>query len=114
MIDRGKVIKGLECCSAVPEHDCENCPYDQETGDYICGSREMEREAIELLKEQEVKMYQNTTEIPDNVWVSYPLPWVEGRCIPEKRMALKDGKWVMEYRYPEPTKEEKEIDDDTD
>lgn len=53
MIDRGKVIKGLECCSAVPEHDCENCPYDKETGDYICGSREMKREAIELLKEQE-------------------------------------------------------------
>ena len=53
MPDREKVIKGLECCSAVPEHDCENCPYDQETGDYICGSREMKREAIELLKEQE-------------------------------------------------------------
>ena len=55
MPDIENVIKGLECCSAVPEHDCENCPYDQETGDYICGSREMKREAIELLKEQEAK-----------------------------------------------------------
>ena len=46
---------------------------------------------------------------PDDVWVPYALPWAEGRCIPEKRVNLKDGRWYTEYRYPKPKGEEDEI-----
>ena len=39
---------------------------------------------------------------PDNVWVRYMLPIIEGRCIPESRFSLIEGKWVREWRYPAP------------
>ena len=39
---------------------------------------------------------------PDDVWVDYALPWIEGRCIPEKRLKLDGERWVMQYRYPKP------------
>ena len=42
---------------------------------------------------------------PDDVWVPFFLPWTEGRCIPERRMSLIDGKWVFESRYPKPSEE---------
>ncbi len=49
---------------------------------------------------------------PDDEWVPYALPWLEGRCIPEKRMNYKDGKWIFEYRYPKPREETDDEDDE--
>jgi hypothetical protein len=42
---------------------------------------------------------------PDDEWVPFCLPLVEGRCIPERRMSLIGGQFVIEYRYPRPSDE---------
>ena len=49
---------------------------------------------------------------PDNVWVEDYLPWIEGRCIPERRLNLKDGEWVSESRYPAPDPDEENSDEE--
>ena len=49
---------------------------------------------------------------PDDVWVNYPLPWVEGRCIPETRLKLDGERWVREYRYPKPDADEENSDEE--
>lgn len=55
MIDKQKVIKGLECClayrtdSGTDSVSCEDCPYHGTDSD--CW--QVERDALELLKEQE-------------------------------------------------------------
>lgn len=46
MIDREKVIKGLECCKSVEEY-CVNCPYNEE----VCTTT-LSADALALLKEQ--------------------------------------------------------------
>lgn len=46
MVDRGKVIKGLEGCSGFA--DCDSCPYDNAL-DCIC---DLMTDALGLLKEQ--------------------------------------------------------------
>jgi len=48
MIDREKVIRGLECCEKA--NNCGNCPYDGE-----CAKRgfALTRDAIALLREQD-------------------------------------------------------------
>ena len=53
-MDREKVIKGLECCSAYAAKKCTNhdCPYWLSEG---CCIDEMLYDAHELLKEQEEK-----------------------------------------------------------
>ena len=61
MMDRDKVIKGLEHCISeseyIDDNPCKGCPYfvsDQ----YGCDRTQMEKDALELLKEQEmVKPY---------------------------------------------------------
>lgn len=30
MIDKEKILKGLECCSAMSGHECRKCPYSDE------------------------------------------------------------------------------------
>ena len=62
MIDREKVIKGLECCK-MPFSKCYDggCPYFEDEG---CKAK-LKREALELLKAQEpmepeVKIYNGT------------------------------------------------------
>ena len=54
MIDRGKVIKGLECCADLDD-DCVGCPYDHggEMGENACLRLKLIPDAISLLKEQE-------------------------------------------------------------
>ena len=47
---------------------------------------------------------------PDGEWVPYVLPWLEGRCIPEKKLMFKDGKWSVWSRYPVPDEDD---EDDT-
>lgn len=53
MIDRKKVIKGLECCtSAGFTPECENCPYCDNPDDGTCVSlHKMLSDALTLLKE---------------------------------------------------------------
>ena len=57
MIDREKVIKGLECC-AVPGGNCEECPYQHSgVGEYFeskCVSK-LSADALALLKAHEKK-----------------------------------------------------------
>ena len=43
---------------------------------------------------------------PDDVWVDYALPWIEGRCIPEKRLKHDGDRWTIQYRYPKPDTDE--------
>ena len=61
-----KVLKGLACCTngrnTVPH--CEDCPYNG--FDNVCAKLdEMHKEALELLKEQEIKPYGGFIEFPD-------------------------------------------------
>ena len=52
MIDRGKVIKGLTCCSNhTPGFGCNECPYECDDMDQCIEA--VTYDALELLKEQE-------------------------------------------------------------
>lgn len=55
MPDRGKVIKGLECCSA-DNRKCNRCPYDPDTDEAVwegnC-TKDLVHDALELLEERE-------------------------------------------------------------
>lgn len=53
---REQVIKGLECHSD-PAYGCDACPYSATDGDDDCGWRELCKDALTLLKEQEAKPY---------------------------------------------------------
>ena len=56
MVDREKVIKGLECCivlnGGLMERDCEDCPYIDDEGTCLSLIPLLE-DALGLLKEQE-------------------------------------------------------------
>ena len=58
-------------------------------------------------KEKKVMEQKPYVDLPNDVWVEYPLPWVEGRCIPQERINKKDGRWVHEYCYPSPKEAKK-------
>lgn len=53
MVDRKKVIKGLNCCSRAYGTNCGDCPYDM----YYASdcTTHMSMDVLELLKEQEEK-----------------------------------------------------------
>lgn len=55
MTDREKVIKGLECCSAMSGDECQKCPYGHECRDTDLpyGMPHLAADALALLKEQE-------------------------------------------------------------
>ena len=61
MADRGKVLKGLECCLVFGEdllYRCDKCPYratedERKVIDWRCHLKELRSDALELLKEQE-------------------------------------------------------------
>ena len=53
MIDREKVLKGLECCCSMTGNACRQCPYDEECAKMIgSGSAHLCANALELLKQQ--------------------------------------------------------------
>lgn len=53
MIDKDKVLKGLECCCSMTGEACRQCPYDEECAEMIgSGSAHLCSDALELLKEQ--------------------------------------------------------------
>ena len=60
MIDREKVIKGLECCVSMNGSACRECPYSSEcvTGEvpYQTGTAHLAADALALLKEQEERI----------------------------------------------------------
>lgn len=53
MIDREKVIKGLECCREMDGHACQKCPYVSDCNNMSAGIPHLASDALELLKEQE-------------------------------------------------------------
>ncbi len=53
MIDREKVIKGLECCSQMSGYVCQKCPYASDCNDLSAGIPHLASDALELLKEQQ-------------------------------------------------------------
>lgn len=50
MLEREKVIKGLECCTS--EQGCKGCPYNQSENGHVCTFNCL-HDAVVLLKEQE-------------------------------------------------------------
>ena len=63
MIDRQKVLKGLECCCSMTGEACRQCPYDEECAEMIgSGSAHLCSDALELLREDEqtIESFQNT------------------------------------------------------
>lgn len=54
MIDKEKVLKGLECCADRTGKLCKTCPYDFIHNENCMG--DMARDALELIKEQEEKI----------------------------------------------------------
>lgn len=59
MAELEKVMKGLECCSAMDGEHCRECPYAKECeeGGFIfwAGTAHLAADALELLKAQEPK-----------------------------------------------------------
>lgn len=66
MPDREKVIKGLECCSAMSGDECQKCPYGHECRDTDLpyGMPHLAADALALLKEQNTRR--------DGRWKSIP------------------------------------------
>lgn len=62
MVDREKVIKGLECCLPPHDQDCDLCPYD--SIDLRCRSK-LHEDVMALLKTQE------STSTPEAEWLLY-------------------------------------------
>ena len=53
MIDKDKVLKGLECCCSMTGEACRQCPYDEECAKMIgSGSAHLCSDALELLKDE--------------------------------------------------------------
>lgn len=70
MVDREKVIEGLECCSrTTAEPNCEECPYYKDKTD--C-SGEMMRDALALLKEQEPRNALNIVKVHEGTLGNCP------------------------------------------
>lgn len=58
MIDKGKVLKGLECCCSMTGEACRQCPYDEECAEMIgSGSAHLCSDALELLKEKQKQRF---------------------------------------------------------
>lgn len=54
MLDREKVVNGLECCcNNIKGKDCAVCPYEDESWDTDKCVAELTYQALQLLKEQE-------------------------------------------------------------
>ena len=69
MIDRDKVIKGLECCQYSSKSHCDGCPYAYES---LCNTNDctadLASDAIDLLKEHEAKWIYGEDETGVDGW----------------------------------------------
>lgn len=54
MSDMEKVIKGLECCLALKDNFCDNCPYS--LNEWECDKEQLKKDALALLKAQETRV----------------------------------------------------------
>ena len=90
MIDKEKVIKGLEICTNISPDGCLRCPYKDEKDETYSGFCEqvLKHDALSLLKEQEWHML---TEDDDGI--IHRLPGDDGQYL------MSDGKeiWIDEY-----------------
>ena len=90
MIDREKVLKGLECCAAMSGDECRKCPYTHECldTDLPYGMPHLADDALALLKEQG---WNAITEDADGV--IHGLPGDDGQYL------MTDGKdiWIDDY-----------------
>ena len=111
MPDRGKVIKGLECCLDPLKTRCPECPYypcyDQDTT-----SEKLLSDALELLKAQEPHLVTKEDFQDADEWGYLPV-WcetVEGRvyceCILLTALAIEQG--LYRYWTAMPTDEQRE------
>ena len=55
MLDREKIEKGLQCCTA-PTSDCDNCPY--KGNDILNCFDNVKRDALDLITEQSTEIEQ--------------------------------------------------------
>ena len=79
MIDREKVIKGLECCINPVPHICRKCSYKGTPDDYPhCVHSRLQTDALELLKEQEPILLENQHK-PYGISTNANSPWIS-RC----------------------------------
>lgn len=58
MVDKEKVIKGLECCAAMSGDECNKCPYGDECidTDLLYGIPHLASDALAMLKGQEERI----------------------------------------------------------
>lgn len=68
MIDREKIIKGLECCSESSGYGCNYCPYGDECRKLpMMGCAHLCRDVLELLKEQQEQKHGHWFYDPDGM-----------------------------------------------
>ena len=73
------IKKGLECCSSPRLSSCNNCPYNN-NGEFSCRDGEMNKDALNLITEQEKKIERLKDENKENCW----------KCIEAKRVTEED------------------------
>ena len=84
MAELEKVLKGLECCSAMDGDRCRECPYAKECEEgesiFFAGASHLADDALELLKAQQPRLmtpddFDNNPMVDENgklpAWVEY-------------------------------------------
>ena len=97
MLDREKVIKGLECCSREDIGDCIDCPYESINGPHC--DIEMMRDALALLKAQEQvinDMYSRYEGLCKEIREKYESDDVCGLCQYDGAYVGDSGDWMNE------------------
>ena len=76
MADREKVLKGLECCSAMDGEQCRKCPYAKECEESksfcFAGTAHLSADALELLKEMKKVKVKNIKLVGDDLMGTCP------------------------------------------
>ena len=91
---REKVIQGLECCSKDKDH-CNECPYYSEEDCW-----QLERDALELLKEQELSPRVLTLEELQKA-PSGSLLWTEWKSTAESPMYPVEFLSIYSHTFPD-------------
>ena len=92
MIDREKVIKGLECCKTYAT--CNKCPYNGE--EQNCNS--LRREALTLIKEL-IEEQEKQKFFVDESGHIIPLPVTEKETVKPKKLKKYLPPMMVHYRY---------------
>ena len=80
MIDREKVIKGLECCrERNKRNSCLHCPYENPWANRIQCAGELSEDVLALLKEQDEQKRKWIMSIADNQLANAPDGWPVAR-----------------------------------